>query len=63
MTKEITRTDDGEGNFIVQRLKDGALETLKETVVSSGEVQDEHSELTTTETIIITRRIGEKTNF
>lgn len=65
MYKEINRTPLGEnGSSIVQRVNEseGVFETLKETVVNSGEVKSVNDELTTVETIVITRKIT-KTEF
>lgn len=65
MYKEINRTPLSEnGSSIVQRVNEseGVFETLKETVVNSGEVKSLDDELTTIETIVITRKIT-KTEF
>lgn len=65
MYSEISRTPipNNEGAFIVQRLKNNAVETLKETTHNSGEVVDPKNETITVETIKITRQIGLKTEF
>ncbi len=63
MSKELSRTPIEEGVAIVERVKDGTYQVLKETAVSSGETPSEESELLTTETIVITRRIGIKQSF
>lgn len=64
MITEISRTPvlNEPGAFIVQRVNNSSFETLKETMVNSGEIQDPNNELTTIETIIITRKIN-KTDF
>lgn len=50
------------GSFIVQRINGNSFETLKETTVNSGEIPLVNDELTTIETITITRKIT-KTEF
>lgn len=64
MYKEISRTpiEGMPGVSLIQRIKGTTFETLKETVVNSGEIQNPQDELTTTETIVITRKIT-KTEF
>lgn len=63
MITEISRTKNSDGSCVVQRLIDGEIQVVKETSVSSGEIVDSMSEMITTETIVITRRIGNKINF
>lgn len=58
----IPDPNDPDSSF-VQRLKNGAIETLKETVTNTGEIIDPANENVTIETITITRRIGEKIQF
>lgn len=59
----ITRTEQPDGTHIVHRIHNGEVQILKETQVTTGEIASEDSEMLTTETIIITRRIGEKITF
>lgn len=61
--REISRTPESEGVSVVQRIKDGTYQLLKETVETSGEIPSIESELLTIETIKITRRIGIKQQF
>jgi hypothetical protein len=60
MNTEINRIEHPDGGFIVIRTKDGNVETLRETLTDTGEVPSFENELVTTQTIVITRRIGEK---
>lgn len=64
MITEITRVPIlGEaGSFIVQRINRNSFETLKEITFNSGEIPLVNDELTTIETITITRKIT-KTEF
>jgi hypothetical protein len=63
MIKTISSTPQTDGSVIVQRIKEGVLETLKETTEDTGEIMSEESEMLTIQTITITRRIGEKITF
>jgi len=65
MHGEISRVQDPDdsNSFFVQRLKNGAVETLRETVHTIGEITDKEDDLLTVETITITRRIGSKIQF
>ena len=63
MEKLISRIEQPDGSFIVHRIKNGEVHFLKETQESTGEINSLDSEMLTTETIIITRRIGEKITF
>lgn len=59
----ISKTPQTDGSSIVQRVINGEFQTLKETTTDSGEVISVNDELLTIQTIVITRRIGEKTTF
>lgn len=59
----ISKTKVDDNSFIIQRVINGNLESLKETTEDSGEIPDPDSELITVQTIVITRRIGEKIVF
>ena len=63
MEQTISRIEQPDGSFIVNRIKDGEVQILKETFVSSGEISPVDNEMLTTESIIITRQIGVKTTF
>lgn len=63
MTTEITRTLNTDGSAVVQRVKDGTFQVLKESQITTGEIPDPESDLITTETIVITRRIGINQDF
>lgn len=52
-----------EHSMFIERIKNGAIEVLRETKHTTGEVIDPNNELVTVETITITRRIGEKIQF
>lgn len=62
MTTEVSRTPTGDaGVSIVQRVKNNGLETIREVVSSTGEITID--EITTKETITITRTLGEGVQF
>lgn len=63
MIIENSRNEIEQGVFIVERIKDGEIQFLKEVIVTTGEVNSVDSEMITTETITITRYIGEKIVF
>ena len=63
MEQTITRNAQSDGSFIVHRIKNGEVQVLKETFVDSGEIVSLDTEMITVQTIIITRRIGEKITF
>lgn len=65
MAGEISRTSiAGEDNaYMVQRVKNGSYQLLKETVSTTGEIVDPSNELVTTEIITITRQIGINQGF
>lgn len=62
---EISRTPiAGEPNSeIVQRVKNGNYQVIKETKSSTGEIPDPSNDLITTEIITITRQIGTNQGF
>jgi len=59
--REISRNEIEPNTFIVQRVKNDGVETIKEMVSSTGERAI--SEIETVETITITRIIGGKIQF
>lgn len=63
MIQELIRKEQPDGSFIIQRIKNGDVETLKETTTDTGEVVSVNNELVTIQTITITRHIGEKITF
>ena len=63
MITEINRTQLPDGSSIVQRVVNGEVQTLKETVSDSGEIVSVSDDMITIQTITITRRIGEKITF
>lgn len=63
MEQTISRNEQSDGTFIVQRIKNGELQAVKEVIVTTGEINSVDSEMITTETITITRYIGEKNTF
>ena len=63
MEQTISRIEQPDGSFIIHRIKNGEVHFLKETRETTGEINSLDSEMLTTESIIITRRIGEKTTF
>lgn len=63
MDQELKRVHQEDGSFIVQRVKNGELQALKETQTDSGEIISVNNEMLTIQTIVITRRICEKITF
>lgn len=59
----VSKTPHPDRSFIVQRVVNGEFQILKETTTDSGEIISGTNELLTIQTIVITRRIGEKTTF
>ena len=63
MIQTINRNEQEDGSFIVERIKDGVVQFLREKSETTGEIESPESEMITTETITITRHIGEKITF
>jgi hypothetical protein len=60
MSTELNRVKHPDGGFVVIRVREGNIETLREITTDTGEVPSANNELATIQTIVITRRIGEK---
>jgi len=63
MEQTIFRNEQQDGSFIVQRIKDGEVQILKEVTSDTGEVVQTTNSMMTIQTITIIRHIGEKTTF